>query len=133
MQKIFDNKQSKLEEENLLPKIIEKFNINIEQTKNNMDRFDYENKNYLIELKTRNNNYNKYHTTMISTSKINYGLKLNKKMIFIFKFNDCIKYIQYDNEIFKKYENKYFCGRKDRGKYEYNYYTFIPINDLIDF
>lgn len=129
---IFNDEQSKKEEINLLPKIIEKFNINISLTKN-MDRFDYENKDFLIELKTRNNESNKYPSTIISTSKINYGLKIKKKMIFIFKFIDCIKYIEYDEKIFKNYENKYFKSRTDRGKDEYNYYTFIPIKDLINF
>ena len=133
MKKIYNNEKSKEDEKNLLPNIIEKFNINIEQTKNNMDRFDYENEEYLIELKTRNNNFDKYPTTMISTNKINYGLKLNKSMIFIFKFNDCIKYIEYDKELFNKYENKYFKSRWDRGRDEYNYYTFIDIKDLLDF
>ena len=129
---IFNDEQSKKEEINLLPKIIEKFNINISLTKN-MDRFDYENKDFLIELKTRNNESNKYPSTIISTSKINYGLKIKKQMIFIFKFIDCIKYIEYDEKIFKNYENKYFKSRTDRGKDEYNYYTFIPIKDLINF
>jgi hypothetical protein len=129
---IFNDEQSKKEEINLLPKIIEKFNINISLTKN-MDRFDYENKDFLIELKTRNNESNKYPTTIISTSKINYGLKIKKNMIFIFKFIDCIKYIEYDEKTFKNYENKYFKSRTDRGKDEYNYYTFIPIKDLINF
>jgi len=129
---IFNDEKAKNEEINLLPKIIEKFNINISLTKN-MDRFDYENKDFLIELKTRNNESNKYPSTIISTSKINYGLKINKQMIFIFKFIDCIKYIEYDEKLFKNYENKYFKSRTDRGKDEYNYYTFIPIKDLINF
>ena len=130
---IYNNEESKKEEINLLPEIIKKFNINIDLTKNNMDRFDYENNQILIELKTRNNISNKYPSTIISTSKINYGLKMNKKMIFIFKFIDCIKYIEYDKELFKKYENKYFNSRSDRDVKEYNYYTFILIKDLKNF
>lgn len=129
---IFNDEKAKQDEINLLPEIIKKFNINISLTKN-MDRFDYENKELLIELKTRNNECNKYPATIISTSKINYGLKLKKNMIFIFKFIDCIKYIEYDENLFRNYINKNFKSRTDRGKDEYNYYTFIPIRDLKNF
>ena len=130
---IYNNEESKQEEINLLPKIIKKFNINIDLTKNNMDRFDYENNDYLIELKTRSNLFNKYESTIISYSKIKYGLSKKKKMIFIFKFLDCIKYIEYDKDSFDKYETKLFRSRNDREYAEYNNYTFIPINDLKDF
>jgi len=96
------------------------------------NKFDYISSEYLIELKTRFNYYNTFPTTIIPLFKINYGLSLNKKMIFLFNFKDGLYYINYDKNIFDTFEiKKNYCSRKDRGFNEINDYVFIPIENLI--
>jgi hypothetical protein len=120
--------------ENLLyEKIKEKFNINnLNQSKYIYSKFDYYNDDYLIELKSRKNIHNKYIDTYFNYCKIEYGLKKNKKMIFIFNFLDKPMYIEYNDEKFKNYEVKKMATRFDRGKIEINNIIKIPIIDLLD-
>ena len=62
----------------LLPTIRTFFN---DETITQLDRlnvFDYKGDNKYIELKSRNNNYNKYPTTMIGYNKIKRALELNE-------------------------------------------------------
>lgn len=97
------------------------------------NKFDFisEDKKLLIELKTRRCTLNTYPTTMIPHQKIEYGLKLlkEKEIYLFFKFEDGLFYYQlneniYDEVVITK------GGRKDRGRYEYNQYVFIPVNLL---
>jgi len=93
-------------------------------------RFDYENEDTLIELKTRKIRHNIFPTLMFSNDKIKYGLLQNKKMIFIFEYSDITLYIKYDKELFKKYVVKYINNRSDRGIMEYMNTIFIPLKDM---
>lgn len=91
--------------------------------------FDYESDNYLIEIKKRNNNHDKYKTTIIPQNKIKFLNGINKKIIFVFVFDDKTLYHEYDMN--KKYNIK-MMGRNDRGIQEYKYYINIDIKDLKD-
>ena len=111
----------------LLPKIKLFFN---DETITQLDRlnvFDYKGDNKYIELKSRNNNYNKYPTTMIGYNKIKKALELNEDVYFIFSFTDGIYYYKFDRD--KELEIKQ-GGRRDRGKNEIKDYYFIPIEIL---
>lgn len=110
--------------------LINKFsNDNIKKCKNKFSKFDFEGDKTLYELKTRNNYYNSYPTTLIAYDKI---INTSKKQIFIFKFIDGIYYIEYDETKFKNYEKKYF---RRNIRLDYNdiekIYIYIPIKDLI--
>ena len=111
----------------LLPIIKKAFN---DETITQLDRlnvFDYKGDNKYIELKSRNNNYNKYPTTMIGYNKIKKALELNEDVYFIFNFTDGIYYYKFDRD--KELEVKQ-GGRFDRGRPEIKDYYFIPIEIL---
>jgi len=91
--------------------------------------FDFYNDKYLVELKSRRNNYDKYPTTMVGKNKIDKAAREHyKKCIFCFKFLDGMYYHQYDPEY--KYEAK-LGGRCDRGCPEIKDYVYIPIKLLL--
>ena len=111
----------------LLPIIKKAFN---DETITQLDRlnvFDYKGDNKYIELKSRNNSYNKYPTTMIGYNKIKKALELNEDVYFIFNFTDGIYYYKFDRD--KELEIKQ-AGRRDRGRPEIKDYYFIPIEIL---
>ena len=96
--------------------------------------FDYtNNKDLLIELKTRNCEYEKYETTMINVIKINKSKKLSKthNIYFLFLFTNGLYYWKYDvNELHKL--NYKLGGRSDRTNLysEKKMYTYIDIKLL---
>ena len=89
-------------------------------------------KDIYAELKSRNNEYSKYPTTMISSSKLDYADKYNFELYLFFKYTDGLYYIKYDKQAFKKYDEKLMV-RRNRGKDEYGVYKLINIKDLIKF
>lgn len=91
-------------------------------------RFDYEGDNILIELKSRRNTKDKYPTTMISQSKIDYLKKTNKRGVFCFQFTDGLYSIEY-SDIFNGFSVGQ-GGRWDRGRPEINQYCYIPVGLL---
>ena len=90
--------------------------------------FDYINNKYIIELKSRNNNYNKYPTTMVGFNKIQFieENKTDKLYKFLFLFKDGIYCWDYNKDEYKVSRG----GRKDRGKYEFKNYAYINIKYL---
>jgi len=86
-----------------------------------------------IELKTRNNEKDKYPTTLIPKSKIDY-IKNNRRMkkyIFAFKFTDGLYYIEYDDKVFDKIECKMFVRDKRTGWSDAaQLYYYIPVTLL---
>jgi len=118
-------------EDDLFSKIKDKYGENICKTEKNC-RVDYSDDDVLIELKSRRNTYNKYPTTMISKSKIDYMMKSGKKSICLFNFLDGVKEIEITPEIISQFELKK-GGRFDRGRPELNQYYYIPIELLKDF
>ena len=84
--------------------------------------FDFMNSEYIIELKSRRNNFNKYPSTMCGYNKLKIAEdNPENKYKFLFLFTDGL------------YEDEYTIkkgGRKDRGKFEYKDYAYIGIDKL---
>jgi hypothetical protein len=99
-------------------------------TINKYDPFDYIGPNYKVELKTRTNTIRQYPTTIVGLNKIN-SIDDNKKHIFLFQFTDCLAYIEYDNELFSKYETKQVRRIKGGLSSALIPHLFINVNDLI--
>ena len=91
--------------------------------------FDFKGNNKYIELKSRNNNYSKYSTTMIGYNKVVKASSFIEDVYFFFNFTDGLYYWLYNTD--DKLEIKLnHCSRWDRGKKEINNYCFIPIELL---
>ena len=123
--------QGKLSEIYLRPKIEHKFKTKFKMTHYHHP-FDFISENIYIELKTRNNNYNKYPTTMIGHNKLIKARELKNKNIktyFFFRFTDGIYYIRYTDKLLDNIKSK-IGGRFDRGCKELNLYSYIPIDQL---
>ena len=104
----------------VLPLIIEYFKRDIKPTTNKLDRFDFTCSNYKYELKSRNNIFSKYPTTMIAVDK------LEENVILLFKFtDDKLAFIEYNEEQFNKYTIQLFTKYTIPKKHIY-----IPICDL---
>jgi len=115
-------------EDKVLEKITKHFNDGvIKKAENKFSKYDYKGDNYYYELKSRNNNYKAYPTTLIPYNKIMEG----KKQCFLFDFKDGLLYIDYDKELFSKFELKEFV-RNPRIDYKdkKSLYYFIPIEYL---
>ena len=117
-------------EDDLFSRIKDKYGENICKTAKTC-RVDYESEDVLIELKSRRNTYNKYPTTMISKSKIEYMLKSGKRSICLFSFTDGLYNIEITENIIEQFELRE-GGRWDRGRPELNQYYYIPIEILTE-
>ena len=122
-----DIEKGSKEEIRVKPILEKHFNLSLTKTKQN-NVFDYENESNLFELKSRNNEYSKYPDTMIGTNKVEYARKSSKNVYFVFSFTNGLYYWKFDPE--KELIQK-TGGRKDRGRYEYKSYSYIPIDWLI--
>ena len=111
----------------LLPQLQSFLNDNTIYKLENSNVFDFKGDNKLIELKSRNNNYSKYPTTMIGLNKIKKASTLQEYVYFFFCFNDGLYYWLYDKECELEIKK---AGRFDRGRPEINEYCFIPIELL---
>ena len=112
-------KQSEAE---ILPIIREYFKREIKQTEEKFNEYDFKDDIYNYELKTRTNLMNAYPTTMTTLNKC----KANS--ILLFKYIDCLAYIEYDEEKFKNYGITKYTRYEDKHKRDH---IFIPIKDLI--
>lgn len=86
--------------------------------------FDFENDEYLIEMKSRRINHDKYNTLMINYSKIKKIVDDDKKVVFIFNCLDGYYYWDYNPE------NEFTIGtggRCDRGCNEWYEMAYIDI------
>ena len=90
--------------------------------------FDFENEDYIIEVKSRRINHNKYNTLMFAYSKIEKleGYEDGKEAIFVFNCDDGIYYWEYDSTGFTIGRG----GRCDRGCNEYTKMAYIDIQHL---
>jgi hypothetical protein len=119
-----DHTYGLLEQSKQLPVIQKYFNKDIKEIENKLSPFDYECDDCYYELKTRTNSKDKYPTTLIGVNK----LDTKKDLILIFKYTDCLTYINYDKELFDTFEIKKFDRNvKEKNKKEYIY---IPIQHL---
>ena len=92
--------------------------------------FDFVGTTSFVELKTRRNKKDKYPTTMISQSKIEYAMKnAGFDYYFCFLFEDGLYYIKFNKEKFAGFEVRN-GGRYDRGRVEENSYCYIPVSEL---
>ena len=111
--------------------LLEKTFGSLKRTKR-YDRFDYMNKNSIIELKTRNcfsDSFDNDGGIMFNYSKIEKMKNNNDKRDTYFAFN-CI-----DGLFYWKYDEKTFTtgmgGRKDRGCKEYRLMAKVKSKDMI--
>ena len=111
----------------LLPQLQSFLNDNTIYKLENSNVFDFKGDNKFIELKSRNNNYSKYPTTMIGLNKIKKASTLQEYVYFFFCFNDGLYYWLYDKDCELEIKR---AGRFDRGRPEINEYCFIPIELL---
>jgi len=95
--------------------------------KERYSKYDFENDEICIEVKSRKNKHNAYSTTLLTANKIT---DTNKKIIFIFNFTDKLMYIKYDKEKFNTYTKKMFSRANQR--WDEKEYLYIPITDLIE-
>lgn len=114
-------------EDKVLIQINSFFNDNIVKSSSKFSKYDYKGDEYYYELKTRNNNYKTYPTTLIPYNKI----MTNKKQIFLFDFKDGLYYIEYTPDVFNEFELKHFV-RNQRIDYNdiMSMYYYIPIEHL---
>jgi len=121
-----DLQKGKEDEITVLPIICKYFNREIKQLKEKYSKYDFEDDIYKYELKSRNNNYSKFPTTLIPADKL-----VCKNIIFLFKFLDGLYFIEYDDYLFSSFSKSKFCREK---RYGYNDkpkdYIFIPIECL---
>lgn len=94
-----------VEKEQEVKPLLEKyFNTTLCKTENNMCCYDFENedKNLLIELKSRRVKYNQYPTTLLCKSKLDFAKQLNDDidLYFVFHFtDDGLYYIKYTKDL----------------------------------
>ncbi len=124
--KKLDLEKGRKEEQRVKPILETHFNLILKQTEKNCV-VDFEDENNIFELKSRNNEYSKYPDTMIGTNKIEYAKKTSKNVYFVFAFTDGLYYWKYDPELILIEK---VSGRKDRGRFEYKPYSYIPISWL---
>jgi hypothetical protein len=110
------------------------FKCKLEKT-SKFNKMDFKNllKKIYIEIKSRRFKKNKYKTTFLNLSKIEYSNELletdkETKIYFIFNFTDGIFYIQYDEYLFSTFskQNTYLLKR---NAMVFNY--LIPVDKLI--
>ena len=111
----------KQSEATVLPIIKDYFKREIKPTEDKYNEFDFKDETYNYELKTRTNKMLQYPTTMTTLNKC----KANS--VLLFKYTDCLAYIEYDEERFKKYDVKNYTRYEDKHAREH---IFIPVQDL---
>ena len=114
------------EEENIKPLLEEHFGVLNKLDKYNP--FDFENDDYIIEVKSRRIPHNKYNSLMFNYSKLEKleGYNTDKIAIFVFNCEDGIFYWEYDSTQFTIGRG----GRCDRGCNEYSRMAFVDIQYL---
>lgn len=113
----------------------------LKKSKDRYCKYDFYNKKCEIELKTRNNTFEKYPTTLIPVSKVLRDDDHNKTIIFVFKFKDTtddikqsIYYIKYDVDKFENIKRIQFKRNSRYGIIDKpDEYFDIPTNMLKSF
>ena len=116
----------KQKEDEVLSIIRKKFNRNIVKSESRFERYDFKDDEYYYELKSRNNKYSDYPTTLIEKGKV-----IADNLVFLFNFTDGLYYIIYNKDLFETFECKQFlrhkrCDFVDKPKLYYH----IPIHQL---
>ena len=113
------------QEEVLKPKLEEKYGELI--TLEKYSTFDYENDEYLIELKSRRINHDKHPTAMVNYSKILKTKDSPKTRVIVFNYRDGL----YEWVVNKDEYTLGTGGRCDRGCEEYYTMAYVPTEHLI--
>ena len=94
--------------------------------------YDFYNDEYIVEVKTRRNTYNKYPTTFLTQHKFDTLMKDKRRKLFVFSFTDGVYFVEIDKNNIDKLKQNDYGGRNDRGKDEYrtNGYCHFPIEML---
>jgi hypothetical protein len=111
----------------IFPILKEFFGSGLIETESKWAKFDFYDESSLYELKSRKVKKNTYPTTIITANKNNDN-RDDKKVVFIFNFIDEVCFIEYDNELFSKYERRQFSRADIDSDLKEHYH--IPINDL---
>lgn len=111
----------------ILPIIRNFFNRDIKEVKERFSKYDFEDNEYIYELKSRTNTYSKYPTTLEPADKI---CENWKKQIFLFKFTDGLYYINYSKELFDTFEKRNYRRYRQDWNDKLKPYFFIPIDKL---
>jgi hypothetical protein len=91
-----------LKQEEEIKKHIENFfNVKLKKPKNKYSRYDYKCNGIRFEIKSRKINSDKYNTTFLCKTKLDYYNKIKdkKRFIIIFNYLDKIKYIEFNDEL----------------------------------
>ena len=100
MSKFFKDLEFGLIKENqVIPILKNYFNDDSIYKLDKYNTFDFKGINKYIELKSRNNNLNKYPTTMIILNKIFQASTLSEDTYFVFWFTDYLSCWKYDKNI----------------------------------
>jgi hypothetical protein len=120
-----DYKYGKENEKKILKDLNNFFKDDIEIITDKFSQYDFKGTKNIYELKTRRNKYEDFPTTIIGANKI------LDNIIFLFKFENGLYYIKYDENKFNTFEKKKFVRNK---RLDYNDkemdYLFIPIEHL---
>ena len=94
-------------------------------------KFDYKSDRYFYELKTRNNKYATYPTTLIPYSKVLQDKIFMERQFFVFCFLDGTYYIKYNKELFETFDLLDFQRRPRPDIVDKKQlYYYIPIEHL---
>ena len=88
--------------------------------------FDYENDEYLIELKSRRIPHNKYDTAMVNYSKLLRTSNTRKKRVIIFNYSDGLFYWYVNSDDYNIGKG----GRNDRGVEEVYIMAYVKKESL---
>lgn len=107
------------------------FGADLERVGNWYCPFDFESKNFILEMKTRRCEKDKYLDTMIPMNKIDYLLNCEKMGFAVFNFTDGLYYypITLESMAVCRVSNG---GRCDRGYGEWGKYCYIPTDLLLN-
>lgn len=123
----YDKQYGIQKEKELKPFLVKHFGALSETPPN--DIFDFYNKKYTIEVKSRRVGINTYPSQMVGLNKVEAGKRIienGKVVLFVFNLTDGVYYwIQNDN-----YKTR-IGGRCDRGRPEYKQYCYVDRKDLI--
>tara|TARA_R110000765_G_scaffold342507_1_gene432666 strand:+ start:175 stop:573 length:399 start_codon:yes stop_codon:yes gene_type:complete len=115
----------KRQEAKILPLILSHFGREISPSVGRFAKYDYTDKDFNYEVKSRTNKMKAYPTTMITKNKTEGS---DRPVILIFNFCDCLSYIKYDEEQFKDYYCEQFSRAGIEADEKPHYY--IPIDHL---
>ena len=88
--------------------------------------FDFENEEYLIELKSRRIPHNKYDTAMVNYSKLLRTSNSEKERIIIFNYSDGLFFWKVNSDEYEIGKG----GRNDRGVEEYYTMAYVKKESL---